>query len=97
MGHYLTSENVRSQFAKPISSLAKDLIRLCDRWNRACAAGNLSRPDLLLNDVMPEKALDVLRRFEEEASIKLEDAVAGIYRYRDSERRDAKKKAKKRR
>ncbi|MBN2023278.1 MAG: hypothetical protein JW809_10855 [Pirellulales bacterium] len=72
--------------------LAKDFVRLCDRWKKAQESGRLPRPDLLLNDTMPAKALVLLRRLHDETLVKLDAAVAGVYRYRDSERRVNRKK-----
>jgi len=87
MGQYLTSQRVRARYAKPLSALAKDFTRLCDRWSKAYESGRIARADLLLNDTMPAKAVAVLQRLHAEAAAKLDAAVAGVYRYRDSERR----------
>ena len=87
MGKYLTFDDLREQFAKPLARLAVDLDDLCDRWEEASKAKKITRQDLLLNEVTAESALGSLRRFHREASGKLEDAVAGVYRYRDVERK----------
>lgn len=92
MGQYLTSERVRARYAKPLTVLSKDFVRLCDRWKKAHDSGRLPRPDLLLNDTMPGKALALLRRLHDEAAAKLDEAMAGVYRYRDTERRVNRKK-----
>jgi len=84
MGQYLTSEDVRERFAGPLLELAADCKRLCDRWEETQKSRAIARPDLLLNDVTPTAALGTLRKFIREASGKLDDAVAGVYRYRNT-------------
>lgn len=85
MGQYLTSDEVRRRFTDPLSKLAADFAQLCKRWDKAHKAGEISRPDLLLNDVLPEMGLGRLRKLLREASGKLDDAAAGVYRYRKTE------------
>ena len=87
MGQYLTPEEVRKRFAGPLLGLASDFGSLCDRWEEAHDSQRISRRELLLNDVTPELALGTLRKLLREASGKLEDAIAGVYRYRDLEKR----------
>ena len=69
----------------PLAELSGDFAALCKQWERAYAAGRIARPDLLLNDVLPEAAIARLRKLLRETSGKLEDAMAGVYRYRKVE------------
>ncbi len=82
MGHYRTAAEVRKRFVAPLAELSADFAALCRRWEEADEAAQIARPDLLLNDVLPEAALARLQKFFRETSGKLSDAVAGIYRYR---------------
>jgi len=93
MGQYLTSGDVRERFAEPLFELAADCKRLCDRWEEAQKGREIARPDLLLNDVTPAAAMGTLRKFVREASGKLDDAVAGVYRYRTTRAQGAKTRA----
>ena len=86
MGQYLTSGDVRKRFAGPLLKLASDFSELCERWEEAYKSGDIVRPDLLLNEVTPEAAIATLRKFLRETSGKLDDAIGGVYRYRDTER-----------
>ena len=92
MGQYLTSEDLRERFAGPLLELAADCKRLCDRWDEAQKGRDIARPDLLLNDVTPTAALGSLRKFIREASGKLDDAIAGVYRYRNTRAPEPRKK-----
>lgn len=85
MGQYLTSKDVRERFVAPLLELANDCKRLCERWEEAQKSRAIARPDLLLNDVTPTAALGTLRKLVREASGKLDDAVAGVYRYRTTQ------------
>ena len=82
MGHYLTADDVRERFVRPLAELSGDFAKLCKRWESAYETGRIARPDLLLNDVLPDAAILRLRKLLREGSCKLEDAVAGVYRYR---------------
>jgi hypothetical protein len=84
---------VRKRFVEPLGALCDDFARICTRWDKAYRAGEIARPDLLLNDVLPEAAIARLRKLLRETSGKLEDAAAGVYRYRKVE---AKQKVKRR-
>jgi len=92
MGQYLTHADLRERFAVPLQELATGFAELCEAWQRAYESREIVRPDLLLNDATPETAMSTLRRFLREASGKLQDAIAGVYRYRDAELRRAKKR-----
>jgi hypothetical protein len=85
VGHYLTANDVRERFAEPLSELATGFAELGKRWEKARQSGQIARGDLLLNDVLPLSALGRLRKLLREASGKLEDAMAGVYRYRKVE------------
>ena len=85
MGRYLTSDDVHERFAVPLANLAAEFDALCKKWEEMQRSGAISRPDLLLNHVTPEAAIGTLRKFLREASGKLEDAVAGVYRYRKTQ------------
>ena len=87
MGQYLTALQFRQDFCEPLFELAADFSQLCQRWDGAVRAGDIARPDLLLNGSTAADGLASLRKLHEEASAKLGDAIAGVYRYRDSERR----------
>jgi hypothetical protein len=87
MGQYLTAKQLRRDFSEPLFELAADFRLLCQRWDGAIRAGDVARPDLLLNDSTAAAGLASLRKLHEEASAKLDDAIAGVYRYRDSEHR----------
>ena len=87
VGQYLNHKDVRERFAKPISDLSSDFDRLCRKWKKALDSDQIVRNDLLLNDVSATAALGTLRKFLREAAGKLDDAIAGVYRYRDAERR----------
>lgn len=78
----------------PLMQLAGDFAEVCKRWDRLHQSGELPRDDLVINDVMPETSLGRLRKLHREIEGKLEDAVAGVYRYRDAERRHAPRKRK---
>lgn len=91
MGQYLTSEAMRTQFAVPLRELARDFEHLCNRWKMADESGEIARPDILLNQASSEAAIHTLRKFLRETSGKLDDAIAGVYRYRDTERRRRKR------
>ncbi|MGD0896989.1 MAG: hypothetical protein ABR915_04075 [Thermoguttaceae bacterium] len=91
MGHYLAANDVRERFAEPLSGLATGFADLCKRWERARRSGQIARSDLLLNDVLPQAALGQLRKLLREASGKLEDAIAGVYRYRKVEAKRTKR------
>ncbi len=75
MGHYLTAGDVRKRFVEPLAQLSGDFAKLCQQWEDAEAKGQIARPDLLLNDVLPEAALARLRKLLRETSGKLEDAL----------------------
>jgi hypothetical protein len=94
VGQYLDHAEVRKRFAKPLSELSSDFDRLCKRWKKAFDSDQIVRDDLLLNDVSAAAALNTLRKFLREASGKLDDAIAGVYRYRDVERRRAAERRK---
>ena len=85
MGHYLTSDEMRTRFVVPLAELSGDFAAVSKQWEKAYAAGQIARPDLLLNDVLPEAAIARLRKLYRETAGKLEDAVAGVYRYRNVE------------
>jgi hypothetical protein len=85
MGQYLASDDVRKMFVDPLLALAAECKKLCDRWDQAEKKKAIARPDLLLNNVTPEAALGTLRKFVREANGKLDDAVAGVYRYRTTQ------------
>ena len=87
MGHYLTAADVRKRFVVPLAQLSGDFTELCRNWEDAVETKRIARRDLLLNDVLPEAAIARLRNFLRETSGKLEDAVAGVYRYRHMEAR----------
>lgn len=89
MGEYLSADEVEERFAKPLQQLAKEFRSLCERWNDAYASGKIAKPDLLLNDQMPENGLKLLRKLYRETEHKLDDAVEGVYRYRKNESRSA--------
>ncbi len=89
MGEYLTADDVEKRFAKPLLQLAEDFGSLCKRWNDACASGKIAKPDLLLNEQMPESGLKLLRKLYREADNKLDDAIEGVYRYRKNEGKQA--------
>ena len=57
MGHYLTADDVRERFVRPLAELSGDFAKLCKRWENAYETGRIARPDLLLNDVLPEAAI----------------------------------------
>ena len=82
MGHYLTADDLRERFVRPLAKLSGDFAKLCKRWDSAYESGRIARPDLLLNDVLPEAAMLRLGKLLRESACKLEDAVAGVYRYR---------------
>ena len=63
MGHYLTSDEIRTRFVVPLAELSGDFAALCKQWEKAYAAGQIARPDLLLNDVLPEAAIARLANF----------------------------------
>ena len=81
----MVAKDVRERFAEPLSALAAGFADLCKRWEKACQSGQVARDDLLLNDVLSQAALGRLRKLLREASGKLEDAMAGVYRYRKVE------------
>jgi hypothetical protein len=89
VGHYLTANDVRERFAEPLAALAVEFGELCKRWEKAGQSGGIARADLLLNDVLPQVALGRLRKLLREASGKLDDALAGVYRYRKVEAKRA--------
>jgi predicted component of type VI protein secretion system len=89
MGHYLTAADVRKRFVAPLAELSGDFAELCQTWEDAVATQRIARRDLLLNDVLPEAAIARLRKLLRETSGKLEDAVAGVYRYRKVEARQS--------
>ena len=95
MGHYLTSDEIRTRFVVPLAELSGDFAALCKQWEKAYAAGQIARPDLLLNDVLPEAAIARLRKLFRETAGKLEDAVAGVYRYRNVEAKRTRRQAAK--
>ncbi len=92
MGHYLTAGDVRKRFVEPLAQLSGDFAKLCQQWEDAEAKGQIARPDLLLNDVLPEAALARLRKLLRETSGKLEDALAGVYRYRNVEAKQSRRR-----
>jgi hypothetical protein len=87
VGQYLASSDVRKRFAEPLAELASEFEKLCRRWERTRKARKIARPDLLLNDSLPQAAIGTLRKLLREASGKLDDAIAGVYRYRRTETR----------
>jgi hypothetical protein len=89
VGHYLTANDVRERFAQPLAEMTTGFAELCERWEKARKTGQISRGDLLLNDVLPLGGLGQLRKLLREASGKLEDAMAGVYRYRKVEAKRA--------
>ncbi len=97
MGHYLTAGDVRKRFVKPLAELSDQFGELCQQWKEAVRTGQIARRDLLLNDVLPEAAIVRLHKLRREISGKLEDAVAGVYRFRDVEaQRSRRRKPEKR-
>jgi hypothetical protein len=80
----LTTSDVRKRFVEPLAELSGDFAALCEQWENAYETGQIARPDLLLNDVLPEAAIARLRKLFRETSGKLEDAIAGVYRYRNA-------------
>jgi hypothetical protein len=94
MGRSLTPGEFRARFVKPLSELANSFKKLCDDWERAHSSGSLRRADLLLNNATSEAGIVALRKLYRETTSKLEDAVAGSYRYRDAERRIDKHRGK---
>ena len=97
MGRYLTPDDVRERFAQPLSTLAAEFTELCKRWEKAYKAGEIARPDLLLNEVLPAAGIGRLRKLLREASGKVDDAIAGVYRYRKTSARPARPPETKRR
>ncbi len=85
MGHYLTAGDVRKRFVEPLAELSADFAEQCRQWEHAVRTKQIARPDLLLNDVLPEAAIARLRKFFRETSGKVADAIAGVYRYRNVE------------
>ena len=76
---------MRKCFVQPLAQLTSDYTEFCKRWEKANETGTLPRPDLLLNDVLPEAGIGRLRKLLREAAGKLEDALGGVYRYRNIE------------
>lgn len=97
MGQHMTARELQTRFAEPLQELAANCKQLCERWEKAQKNGDIARPDLLLNDVTPTAAMGTLRKFVREASGKLDDAIAGVYRYRNVATPKPKAKRKKRR
>jgi hypothetical protein len=86
VGHYLTPGDVRARFVEPLNDIAKDFQKTYDRWMQASRNDAIAREDLYLNDVTAEMSLAALRKLQREIAGKLDDAIAGIYRYRETER-----------
>lgn len=95
MGHYLIPDDVRSQFVKPLIALTRDFQKTCDQWEQALRSGDLLREDLFLNEGTAKLSLGTLRKLQREIAGKLEDAIAGVYRYREAERGGAIAKGRK--
>jgi len=79
VGHYLTPDDVRERFVRPLEDLSGEFAKTLQALESAYESGRIARPDLLLNDVLPAAALSRLRKLLRESSCKLEDAVAGVY------------------
>lgn len=96
MGHFLTANDVRTRFAEPLTELAQAFRETCEQWEQAYQAGSIAREDLFLNEATAELGLGTLRKLQRETAGKLEDATAGIYRYRPRERVQAASERKRR-
>lgn len=86
VGHFLTANDVRTRFAELLIELAQAFRETCEQWERAHQTGFIVREDLFLNEATAELGLGTLRKLQRETAGKLEDAIAGIYRYRLRER-----------
>jgi hypothetical protein len=86
VGQYLNPDDVRASFVEPLKNLWQDFHKACERWEQASRAGSIAREDLFLNDATAALSLGTLRKFQREINGKLEDAIAGVYRYREAER-----------
>ena len=85
MGIFRTSKEVRDTVLNPLSELVAELEQLCSDWDSAKKRKQIKRPDLYVNETMALKAIATLQKYVRELNGKLEDAEAGIYRYRDDE------------
>ena len=92
MGKFRTSNEVRKMVLTPLTELTAQLSKLCDSWDEAFEQNEIARPDILINETMALTALATLNKYVRDLSGKLEDARAGVYRYRDYERVEKKKK-----
>lgn len=92
MGKFRTSKDVHKLVLTPLTELTAQLSKLCDSWDEAYEQNEIARPDILINETMALTALATLNKYVRDLSGKLEDARAGVYRYRDYERVEKKKK-----
>ncbi|MBR0238369.1 MAG: hypothetical protein IJQ39_09790 [Thermoguttaceae bacterium] len=92
MGKFRTSQDVHKMVLTPLAELTAQLSKLCDTWEEAYEQNRIARPDILINETMALTALATLNKYVRDLAGKLEDAQAGVYRYRDLERAEKKKK-----
>ncbi|MBR5161509.1 MAG: hypothetical protein IKW80_07750 [Thermoguttaceae bacterium] len=92
MGKFRTSKDVHRLVLTPLAELTAQLSKLCDSWDEAFEQNEIARPDILINETMALTALATLNKYVRDLAGKLEDARAGVYRYRDYERVEKKKK-----
>lgn len=86
MGTFRTAKEVRQTVLEPLTELVAELEQICSDWTDAKKRRKLVRPDLYVNETSALKAIATLQKYARELSGKVEDAKAGIYRYRDNER-----------
>lgn len=86
MGKFRKNKEVRKTVLEPLAEVLAELEEICSSWEEARKHRKIKRPDLYVNEGMAIKAIAILQKYNRELSGKLEDAMAGIYRYRDNER-----------
>jgi hypothetical protein len=85
MAKYMTPEQARAEFVTPLLTRLSELTQALDRWDVAIKNKQLSRHDILINEKTAKLAIERdLRRLAREIEDKVEDAIKGVYRYRDS-------------
>lgn len=81
-----TADKLRIEFIEPLAELVVQLMADARKLENAVAAGDLPRDYLPLNHLQATACVSRLRRFRrEEVHAKLEAAIEGSLRFRESE------------
>ncbi|MHC4647022.1 MAG: hypothetical protein ACYTBJ_16115 [Planctomycetota bacterium] len=83
MADAFTCSEIRALFPRKLRELAREFEDVCAEWEDMVRSNTVAWPYLVLNTVQAERGVGLLGSLIGELRKKQQDAVSGVYKYRD--------------